>query len=217
MEIKNIYRLFYIVLGMTGILIEFGVIGGNLKLWVINYYTVLSNILCVAYFSMRLILDNRKGESTRFQEFITSPLTKYSVTMCITLTFLVYHFLLNPVWASSQEWSAATIGNYIVHYIIPVMTIIDFLIFDRQKISLRWYAPFIWMIIPVTYFVFILLRAPLLGNIGPTASPYPYPFIDFTIQPVEAVMYNIGGIIVAFIVIGYVLLGVDRVVMKVMD
>jgi len=70
------------------------------------------------------------------------------------------------------------------------------------------------MIIPLVYFAYILLRAPFFGNIGTTASPYPYPFIDFTIQPLFDVILNIIGIIVAFIFIGYVFLAIDSVFVK---
>jgi len=95
------------------------------------------------------------------------------------------------------------------------MTILDFLIFDRNRNKLKWYAPFVWLIIPLIYFAFILLRAPLLGNIGTTSSPYPYPFIDFTIQPVSAVMQNVVGIIVVFILIGYSFWGIDTLIVKI--
>lgn len=104
------------------------------------------------------------------------------------------------------------VSNYVVHYIVPVMTIIDFFIFDRNRSYLKSSAPLVWLIIPLTYFVYILLRAPLFGNIGTTTSPYPYPFIDFTIQPISSVMLNIAGIVIVFILIGYLLLGIDSLI-----
>ncbi len=215
MTVKNIYRSFYVLLGIVGIFIQLGVFNGNLYFSSLNYYTILSNILCVVYFSLRLVYDNRPAVDSKFRNFIESPVTKYCVTMCITLTFLVYHFLLHNSWAGDGGGiNLFHIGNYIVHYIIPLMTIIDFLVFDRRNSELRWYVPFVWMVVPLVYFIYILLRAPLFGNIGTTSSPYPYPFIDFTIQPVSGVMLNIAGIIVVFIVIGYILLGINYLINK---
>lgn len=135
--------------------------------------------------------------------------------MCITLTFLIYHFLLYSAWNDGSGgidiWSA---GNYIVHYIIPAITIIDFFIFDKRAERLKWYAPFVWLIIPLIYFIYILLRALFFGNIGNTQSPYPYPFIDFTIQPVSSVLLNIAGIVIVFVLIGYIFMGIDSLIIK---
>lgn len=217
MAAKNIYRISYILLGIFGILIQLGIFSNSFYPWAFNYYTVLSNILCVIYFGIRLMYDNTQIPKNPFKRFITSPLTKYSVTMCITLTFLVYHFLLNPVWNNySGEITIFTIGNYIVHYIIPVLTIIDFLIFDRTKEYLPWYSPFVWMIVPIVYFIFIIIRAPLLGNIGLSESPYPYPFIDFTIQPASIVFFNVVIIMAVFVIIGYIILLPDYIIKKVL-
>ncbi|MBB4035297.1 hypothetical protein GGR21_001186 [Dysgonomonas hofstadii] len=213
MSVKNIYRILYILAGTFGILIQLGFFYDRMQLWTLSYYTVLSNILCVVYFSIRLYFNTVQAESGKFVRFIESPLTKYCVTMCIILTFLIYHFLLYPVWGGGPAGiNLHKVSNYVVHYIVPVMTIIDFFIFDRNRSYLKSSAPLVWLIIPLTYFVYILLRAPLFGNIGTTTSPYPYPFIDFTIQPISSVMLNIAGIVIVFILIGYLLLGIDSLI-----
>lgn len=207
---KGIYRIFYILIGLIGLSIQLGIFSGTFYISSLNYYTILSNILCVVYFSFRLYYDYTKAPHTPFRRFVMSRLTKYCVTMCITLTFLVYHFLLASAWHSdSTGLNLSYIGNYIVHYIIPVMTILDFFIFDRKRENIRWSAPFVWMIVPLAYFVFILLRAPIFGNIGNTSSPYPYNFIDFTIQPVGSVITNVLLLIVSFVIIGYIFLLID--------
>lgn len=214
MAARNIYRSFYILIGILGISIEFGIFYGSFNAWVLIYYTVLSNILCVSYFTLRFHFDNKRKKTSAFRNFIMSPLAKYSITMCITLTFLVYHFMLAPTENTSGEFNISVMGNYIVHYIIPIMTIIDFLIFDKQHEKLKWYAPFIWMIIPVIYITFIFLRAPIMGNIGTTDSPYPYPFIDLTIQSIGSVAINILTLLVGFIILSYILLFLDNLTGK---
>ncbi|NDV78024.1 Pr6Pr family membrane protein [Dysgonomonas sp. 511] len=206
MRLRNIYRLFYILLGIFGILMQFGVFAGNFNAWVLNYYTVLSNLLCIVYCALRMGYENRWLADGKMRELVMSPLTKYTVTMCITLTFLVYHFMLVPVWGMTWDLSLSSIGNYAVHYIIPVLTIADFLFLDRGDSPVAWYAPFWWIMVPLAYFAYILLRAPIFGNIGTTPSPYPYPFIDFTVYPVSQILLNIVVIIVVFVVVGYLLL-----------
>lgn len=211
MTAKNIYRIIYILIGIAGLMIQFGIVDGTFHVVSLVYYTVLSNILCVLYFILRMIYDNKQSPGhSPFGEFILSVHTKYAVTMCILLTFLVYHFLLAPTFGTGpSQLSPHTISNYILHYIIPVMTLIDFLVFDKDKGKVKWIDTIRWMVIPLVYFIFILLRAPLAGNIGSTSSPYPYPFIDFTIQPATSVFINIGILFVVFLILGSILILID--------
>jgi len=219
MAVKNIYRIIYILLGLLGIMIQMGIFSGTIYPSTFVYYTTLSNLLCIAYFTLRFMYDNKATANSSFRDFIMQRMTKYSVTMCITLTFLIFHFLLAPTWDSGKEGNQEIyrVGNYIVHYIIPVMTIIDFFIFDRSVRNLPWYTPFVWLMIPAAYFAFILIRAPFFGNIGDTSSPYPYEFMDLSIQPVTAVMSNVLIILAVFIAIGYIFLLLDNLIRKITE
>lgn len=202
---RNIYRTIYLIIVLVGLLLQLGIFNGEFYHSALVYYTIQSNILCMVYFALRMFYDN-KGVTNGFGNFIMSIHTKYSVTMCITLTFLVYHFLLAPSGGDVvRTLSPFLISNYILHYIIPIMTIVDLLIFDKHSPPLKWFDPFVWLIIPAAYFLFIIIRAPLFGNIGNTSSPYPYPFMDFTLQPASQVLVNIVVIVLVFIVLGYVL------------
>lgn len=217
MKARNIYRIFYILIGIAGLIIQFGIFDGRFYLNTLVYYTVLSNIVCVAYFILRMIYDNKEERIlSSFGRFTMSIHTKFAVTMCITLTFLVFHFMLAPTFGTgASQLSPYTISNYILHYIIPIMTLIDLLVFDLKNGQLSLLDPFRWMIIPGVYFIFILLRAPLFGNIGQTSSPYPYPFIDFTIQTVSSVLINIVILFAIFAFLGYALLFLHYIARKI--
>ncbi|MCD7973734.1 MAG: Pr6Pr family membrane protein [Candidatus Azobacteroides sp.] len=214
--IKNCYRILYLLIGMSGLLILFGVFQGKFSYTALVYYTVQSNILCLLYMGLRLFYDNSPlKKDTSFGRFILSGHTKYYITMCILLTFLIYHFLLAPtIGKGPNRLVPEPVSNTILHYIIPVMTLIDFLVFDKKGQTLSLSDPFKWMIIPFTYLIFIILRAPLFGNIGTTSSPYPYRFIDFSIQPISAVLTHIFYITLIFIILGYLLLFVDYLIRK---
>lgn len=219
MTARNIYRMLYILIGVVGLLIQLGVLDGGFNPTSLVYYTVLSNILCVVYFILRTVYDNKPViHPGAFRRFIMSADTKYSVTMCIMLTFLIYHFLLAPSGDNAvNTFSQYSVSNYILHYIIPLMTLLDFLVFDKNAPKLRKSDPFNWLVIPAAYLVFILVRAPLFGNIGQTSSPYPYFFMDFSVQPVSSVLMNLFFIVIIFIVLGYVLLFLDLISRKVCE
>jgi len=65
-----------------------------------------------------------------------------------------------------------------------------------------WHLP-LWLIYPLVYFVYALLRGHLLGA-------YAYPFIDVAMLGYTQVFINAGGILVGFVLIGLLVIGIDR-------
>ena len=74
--------------------------------------------------------------------------------MSITVTFLVYHFLLSPT--SGDLNGLDYVRNLMVHYIVPIMTILDYIIFDIKGIY-KIIDPLLWLLIPIIYFAVIIL------------------------------------------------------------
>ena len=71
------------------------------------------------------------------------------------------------------------------------------------RARLKWNAPWLWVAYPIAYFVYVLARGQLDGR-------YPYPFID--VEPRSAgsqVAINAGGIALAFIFAGFLLVWID--------
>ena len=60
-----------------------------------NYYTVLSNAVCFFYFLASLVFNVRR--LARGCHTVTwRPRAEGAVVFCITVTFLIYHFILRP-------------------------------------------------------------------------------------------------------------------------
>lgn len=72
------------------------------------------------------------------------------------------------------------------------------------KGSLRFKHIGAWVIYPLVYFAYVLLRGHLLGQ-------YQYPFIDVDALGYPQVFVNAGGILAGFIVIALTVLGLDNV------
>ncbi|MNT84863.1 hypothetical protein D3C72_2249520 [compost metagenome] len=61
----------------------------------------------------------------------------------------------------------------------------------------------VWVLYPLGYFGYALLRGESLGV-------YPYPFIDVAKLGFAQVVFNALAILLGFVVIGLMLLGLDR-------
>ena len=207
---KQIYRLLFLFLCEAGILLQYAAVSQSGNAAMLScYYTVLSNILCFVYFAV-LVVAQRKKEN---------PLVKGSVTMCIAVTGLVYHFMLNGVMEANAEKVSPVLdaGNFLVHTVVPVMVVLDYFLFF-PKGQYKSLHPIAWLGLPYLYFGFILLRAEisdsLFSGFGGTTSRYPYPFLDVDLYGWDKVLLIVLGITVAFLALGYIAYVLDRLLGK---
>jgi hypothetical protein len=61
----------------------------------------------------------------------------------------------------------------------------------------------LWLLYPLLYFAYALLR-------GHVLAAYPYPFIDVDKLGYPQVLLNAGGLLVGFVTIALVVMGLDR-------
>ena len=207
---KQIHRLLFLFLCEAGILLQYAAVSQSGNAAMLScYYTVLSNILCFVYFAV-LVVAQRKKEN---------PLVKGSVTMCIAVTGIVYHFLLDGM----MEANAASVspvldaGNFLVHTVVPVMVVLDYFLFF-PKGQYKSLHPIAWLVLPYLYFGFIWLRAEisdsLFSGFGGAKSRYPYPFLDVDLYGWDKVLLIVLGITVAFLALGYIAYVLDRLLGK---
>ncbi len=207
---KQIYRLLFLFLCEAGIVLQYAAVSkdGNAAM-LTCYYTILSNMVCFLYFAV-LVVAQRKKEN---------PLLKGSVTMCIAVTGLVYHFMLNGVMEANAEKVSPVLlaGNILVHYVVPAMVVLDYFLFfpKGQYKSLHLIA---WLVLPYLYFGFALLRAEIsdtrFSGFGGAQSRYPYPFMDVDLYGWDKVLLIVLGITVAFLALGYIAYVIDRLLGK---
>ncbi len=174
----------------------------------LSYFTIQSNIFCLVYFAvaaaycvMDIRNDGKIGTTTPF------PRIKGAVVLAITITFLVYTFILNPGFSMTGE-AADLIPNLIVHLIVPVMAIMDWILFDRKG-NYQKYDPVYWLSIPLLYMVYIMIRAQI-GGPFPNDSQYPYPFMDVDILGVGGTILSFVLLAAFFALLGYVFYFIDR-------
>lgn len=184
---------------LLGVLIQCGVFSGNLRLSVLNYYTLQSNLLCLIYFSAAAVFSARRRDTLL-------PVFKGAVVMGITVTGLVYHIMLA---GSFQMQGTMAISNLLLHYVVPVMSVSDWVLFDKKG-RYTWRSPYLWVILPNAYFLHAVIRVALGANLGYGGNRYPYPFINIDALGWRSVMLNVVIMNLAFMLLGYAFVVIDH-------
>lgn len=199
-----IYKIIITIIGTLAVFNGFFYDNFQLDIETAYYFTYQSNILVIVYFILDIFNIIKKKETFY-------PRFKGAVTMSITVTFLVYHFLLSTT--SGKLEGIDYIRNIILHYIVPIMTIFDYIIFDKKGIY-KIIDPILWLIIPILYFVFVLIRA-RVGSPFSDGSYYPYFFVDIDKYGLKTVLRNVFFITLFFAVLGYIEYFIDMLFNKV--
>ena len=157
------------VAAVMGILLQCGVFTDHPDYSVLNYYTLMSNILCAVYYLPAALWACRKKGGTLL------PQVKGTLVMCIIVTGMVYQFFLAGRF---EMQGTLLLSNMLLHYVVPVMTVLDWILFDKKGYFKR-YSPFLWVIAPVAYFIYVNIRVAGGAILGPYGDKYPYYFMDY--------------------------------------
>ena len=106
----------------------------------------------------------------------------------------------------------------VLHYIVPIMTLLDWLLFDKKGEMPVW-GPLTWESLALGYLAFSMIAVGVFGIYmggGTTAdvTNYPYTFLDPGIVGGGGVAGFCAGMIVLFVVLGYLLYGTDHLMAR---
>ena len=180
----------------------------------LSYYTNLSNIIVLIY--QLCVLGSFLAPKSGFYSAVRSPVLQYTIANAITMTFVVYHFILFPAIKKKKEaltdaeksGGVITPNNLCVHYIVPLASLLFWLLFGSKE--LPFWCVFAWLAVPAGYSLYILLRAALGINIYEKNTPYPYFFIDRNLIGTKRFIQNIALSLAAFFVLGLITYGISR-------
>ena len=212
--VQLIYQTIYCTLGLVGCIASLGIFDNiqNIRWDFYVHFTNVSNFLCIAVMVIALVQTVKKKEDS----FVTAvPLSKFIGMLGILLTFLVFNIMLAGAEGRDPQanWR---IGSLTFHVVLPVMYIADwFLFYERKKCE--WYYPIASIAFPLAYVIFLLTQAIILGfdssiMIPTTTTPliYPYFFVNIETQGLPGVLLWIVILAVAFVAVGYLFYGLDR-------
>ena len=207
-----IFQTIYCTLGFVGIVASFGIFDDiNMFRWDFYvHFTNISNFLCIGVMVAALIQTANKKEDS----FVTTaPLLKFIGMLGILLTFLVFNIMLAGNRDPQLNWR---IGSLTFHVVLPVMYIAHwFLFYERRKC--KWYYPVASIGFPLAYLVFIFIQAAIMKFdssllIPGTTTPliYPYFFVNLETQGVAGVAKWVVILLSAFVLVGFVFFGLDK-------
>ncbi|MDO4182199.1 MAG: Pr6Pr family membrane protein [Coriobacteriia bacterium] len=194
-----------------------------------HYFTNLSGLLLVFYLVADLIAVaacGKQGEAASVT--LARPLLpglKHAITLSIMVTGLVGHFMLFDKLFEGGFLHGELV---VLHYMIPIMFLLDWLLFD-EKGTMTWKGPIGWLGIPLLYFAGVIAVVQLTGlglgmdwaaaSAAGTAvvgqvSRYPYFFIDLDALGIGGVALYVVVLLAVFAALGYVLVLIDRLMAK---
>ena len=99
-----------------------------------------------------------------------------------------------------------TPANMLLHLVVPVLALTDWLLVGRDQAQVRWWQPVAWLAYPAAYLALALV---VLNNVGRRA---PYYFLDPGAVGTAAVVVNVCVLAGGALALGYTLLVINRVV-----
>lgn len=140
------------------------------------YYTIQSNIeigiICLV--SLLFIFSKKEIPSILYS-------LKFIFTVAITLTGLVFNFILYPASIfSTHPLNPLSTANFFTHIFVPILSLIDFFAFDyKLKITKKTFL--LGLITPLIYFIFVMFCTKVgirfSGNLF-----VPYFFLDYKVN-----------------------------------
>ncbi|MBX7434527.1 Pr6Pr family membrane protein [Mycobacterium sp. Y57] len=156
--------------------------------WRLITFTYQANLLAAAYYLWTLArprADARVG--------LRGAVVLYVVTAGVVWNlFLTGHSM------------GYTVANLLLHVVVPVLVLADWLLVGRGASRVAWWQPLAWLIYPAGYLALALL---VLNTAGRRA---PYFFLDPATVGSATVALNVGTLAACVLALGYLLLAAHR-------
>ena len=212
--LQLIYQTIYCTLGVVGVIASLGIFDNisNLRWDFYVHFTNISNFFFLAVMFIALVQTAKKKEDS----YVTAaPIFKFIGMLGILLTFLVFNILLAGAEGRDPQLNWR-IGSLCFHVVLPIMYIADWFLFYERR-NTKWYYPIASIGFPLAYAIFIFVQAAILKFdssilIPTTTTPliYPYFFLNLDTQGIDGVAMWILILFVAFVAVGFLFFGLDR-------
>jgi hypothetical protein len=163
-----------------------------------SFFTVLTNTLVVVVLSYAVV--HRDSAAKRF---FLAPSVSSAIAVSIVLVSLAYNLLLRHLW---QPEGFQFIADELLHDVMPLLFVVYWWRCVPKGV-LRFKHIGLWVLYPLVYFAYVLLRGDMLGQ-------YQYPFIDVGTLGYPQVFMNAGGILTGFVLIALAVVGLDKVLTR---
>lgn len=191
MSYKNfriLYKVFFASLGLFAIAQETIVIIGRGTYNFVNFWSYFTNQSNLFAASMLLLSAYALWRGTKWKHL---DLLRGASTIYMVITGVVFAVLLSG--GDTTNLTAVPIDNNILHQIIPVALVVDWLINPPAK-RIPFARSLLWLVYPIVYAACALLRGALTGW-------YPYDFFNPAVSggygPVAVTIAGISVFVIA--------------------
>jgi hypothetical protein len=179
-----------IVLAVVAALIVVATSTRSGLLWRLSTFTYQVNVLAAAYYLWSLAwprADARVG-------------IRGAMVLYVLIAGVIWNLFLT---GHSMGYTPA---NLLLHIVVPVLALTDWLLVGRDQAQVRWWQPMVWLLYPAAYLALALL---VLNHVGRRA---PYYFLDPGSVGTASVVSNVCVLAGGALALGYTLLGINRAV-----
>ena len=151
-------------------------------------FTYQANLLAAGYYLWTLVsprADSRVG-------------VRGAIVLYVVLAGVVWNLFL------TDHSMGYTPANLLLHVVVPVLALTDWLLVGRGMARVSWWQPLAWLVYPAAYLALALL---VLNRFGRRA---PYFFLDPATVGAAAVAINVGALAGCVLAVGYALLAAHR-------
>ncbi|KAA0081950.1 hypothetical protein CIW52_19890 [Mycolicibacterium sp. P9-64] len=152
-------------------------------LWRLVTFTYQANVLAAAYYAWTLVsprADARAG-------------LRGAAVLYVVVAGVIWNLFLT---GRSMGYTPA---NVLLHAVVPILAVADWLLIGRGDGTVRWWQPFAWLAYPAAY---AALAFAVLNHAGRRA---PYYFLDPHSVGMAAVVVNTSILGLGFVGLGYLL------------
>ena len=154
-----------------------------------SYFTILINILAATYLTAQAV-----GAAWSYRPGVLTAVTGY-----ILIVGISYQVLLRHVWAP-QGWDR--VADELLHTVNPVIPLIYWILYEDKQ-AVRYRQIFGWLIFPMVYLAYTLIR-------GSIAGWYPYHFVDVNKIGLKQTLINSAGLVLVFLLILLIMIALGK-------
>jgi hypothetical protein len=184
-----------LVIGLAGLILQFCIsipasmeAGRSLLgsiIFVFSFFTILTNIGAVLVYTSLL-----SPTGYAWLPAFAGTRVRAGVAVSIALVFIIYATVLAQLW---QPQGLFLLCDVLLHYVTPVLFVLWWLISGADGRT-RWSDISWWVLYPIAYLIYALVRAPLAGEV-------PYPFLDVAKNGAASVAISAAAITGLFLVL----------------
>ncbi len=206
-NVQILFKAIYCTLGIVGIFAGWGIFDKTFNVNFYVYYTNLSNYICIGFMIASLVFTMKSANRKEDGPCTLCPAFKFMSMIMITVTFLVYNTLLAKEHTALEYFTS--LNNLIMHVILPVMFILDWVLFYEHG-KTKWSYPLLSVIMPLVYVIFVLIRGAIIDH-ATTEVVYPYFFLNVDDLGWGGFFMWLSILVVLFVALGYLIYLFDHI------